>query len=130
MLNISDERRQRLIKEMGLEILPKIIQDEHIEKFEGLIQTAVGLEFVKRIPKDKQKEFHSLCDAKDDDAVEVFVEQFMPGGIYEMLYFFAMSLIDGLSSFVTFCPAWRAAKSRSSSVSRKFHSRSAAGELS
>ncbi len=80
MLNISDERRQRLIKEMGLEILPKIIQDEHIEKFEGLIQTAVGLEFVKRIPKDKQKEFHSLCDAKDDDAVEVFVEQFMPGG--------------------------------------------------
>ena len=80
MLNISDERRQMLVKEMGLEILPKIIQDEHIEKFEGLVQVAGGLEFVKRLPKDKEKEFHALCDAKDDTATEAFVEQFMPGG--------------------------------------------------
>ena len=38
MLNISDERRQMLVKEMGLESLPKIIQDEHIETFENIVE--------------------------------------------------------------------------------------------
>ena len=94
MLNISDERRQMLVKEMGLESLPKIIQDEHIEKFEGLVQMAGGLEFVKRLPKDKQEEFYALCDAKDDTAAKAFVEQFMPGGFASLTQEMTKQLLE------------------------------------
>jgi hypothetical protein len=80
MFVLSKEKRATLVEALGLEILPKVIQDEHIENFEKSVLMSGTSELMKRIPDDRQEEFRTLSSEGDGEQIDRFIEEFLPEG--------------------------------------------------
>ena len=70
--------KQQLVKDLDIESLPEVLQDEIIEGLGQNVMKRVTLEILKKIPEDKRDEFESISEKGDQEQARAFIGQYIP----------------------------------------------------
>jgi hypothetical protein len=75
---ITEEIKQEIIKELGIENLPGQKAAEVMEKLEENIQRALVLEILDLLSPQDQKELNTLIETGDNSKIQAFLEVKIP----------------------------------------------------
>jgi hypothetical protein len=76
---ITEEIKQEIIKELGIENLSDQKATEVMEKLEENIQRSLVLEILDLLNPQNQKELNALIETGDNSKIQAFLEDKIPG---------------------------------------------------
>jgi hypothetical protein len=77
-MNIQDELKNTILKEIGIESAPQEIQDKILEKLGGNIIKRISLVVLRALPAEAQPEFEKISAGGDEIKLREFLKNTIP----------------------------------------------------
>jgi len=78
-MNIQDEFKNIILKEIGIESMSQEMQDKILEKLGGNIMKRISLAVLKALPEEAQPEFEIISASGDDIKMQEFLRNKISG---------------------------------------------------
>jgi len=78
-MNIQDEFKNIILKEIGIESMSQEMQDKILEKLGGNIMKRISLAVLKALPEEAQPEFETISASGDDIKMQEFLRSKISG---------------------------------------------------